>query len=197
MSSNIEIKNHIKSALESMMYIWGEPLDIKTAGEVLAVDKKVVYEHFKALQKEYEEMKRGIVVIEINKGFQFATAEENYTYLKRLCNPAKEKKLSPSSLEVLSIIAYKQPVTKSEIDSIRGVKSDRSIEGLAKKDLIEEKGRSQAIGKPILYGTTNEFLKHFGLENIGDLPDIESIENVLQDVEEDSLEKTAQMSLDI
>ncbi len=96
-----------------------------------------------------------------------------------MCTPVKEKKLSQSALEVLAIISYKQPITKGEIDSIRGIKCDRVIEGLLKKDLIEEKGRSTAIGRPILYGTTDAFLKHFGFESLKDLPDIENIESAV------------------
>ncbi len=197
MGTEINIKNSIKSALESMMYIWGEPLDLKVASDVLSMDKKEVYEHFQVLKEEYKRQERGLQIVEINKSFQFVTAEENYTYLERLCTPKKAQKLSTSALEVLAIIAYKQPITKGEIDVIRGLKCERVIDGLIKKELIEEKGRSSAIGRPILYGTTNLFLKYFGLEKIKDLPDIENIENLIDETLVEEENNTTQMSLDL
>lgn len=181
-------KKTIKSAFESMMFVWGEPLDVKTAAEVFNINWKDAYDYFIELKQEYEQEGRGIKIIEVNKSFQFVTNGDNSSYIERLCTPVKEKKLSQSALEVLAIIAYKQPITKGEIDSIRGIKCDRVIEGLVKKELIQEKGRSNAIGRPILYGTTDSFLKHFGFETLKDLPDIENIESaVLADDPEDEV----------
>ena len=169
----------IKSALESMMFVWGEPLDCKSAADVFNMDKKEIYPLFKELQEEYEQEGRGIVIREINKAFQFVTREENADYIERLCTPVKAKKLSQSALEVLAIIAYKQPVTKGEIEAIRGIKCDRVVDGLQKKELVEEKGRSNAIGRPILYGTTDTFLKNFGFSSLKDLPEIDDIEGAI------------------
>ena len=135
----------------------------------------------KELQAEYEQEGRGIVIREVNKAFQFVTREENADYVRRLCTPVKAKKLSQSALEVLAIIAYKQPVTKGEMEAIRGIKCDRVVEGLMNKNLIEEVGRSSAIGRPILYGTTDTFLKNFGFTSLKELPDIEDIESVIND----------------
>lgn len=181
-------KKTMKSAFESMMFVWGEPLDVKTAAEVFNINWKDAYDYFLELKQEYEQEGRGIKIIEVNKSFQFVTNADNSSYIERLCTPVKEKKLSQSALEVLAIIAYKQPITKGEIDSIRGIKCDRVIEGLAKKELIQEKGRSNAIGRPILYGTTDAFLKHFGFETLKDLPDIENIESaVVADDPEDEV----------
>ena len=131
------------------------------------------------LQEEYERQQRGIRIREVNKSFQFVTCEENIEYIERLCTPIKHKKLSQSALEVLAIIAYKQPVTKGEIESIRGIRCDRVIDGLEKKELITEVGRSSGIGRPILYGTTDVFLKNFGFTNLKELPDIEEIEEIM------------------
>lgn len=116
------------------------------------------------------------------------TREENADYIKSLCTPVKMKKLSQSALEVLAIVAYKQPVTKGMIESVRGIKCDRVMEGLLKKDLICEKGRSEAIGRPILYGTTDTFLRNFGFSSIKDLPEIEDIENIISGVDTDDIE---------
>ena len=171
----------IKSAMESMMFTWGEPLEAKMAADVFYITKEEAYECFKELQAEYEQEGRGIVIREVNKAFQFVTREENADYVRRLCTPVKAKKLSQSALEVLAIIAYKQPVTKGEMEAIRGIKCDRVVEGLMNKNLIEEVGRSSAIGRPILYGTTDTFLKNFGFTSLKELPDIEDIESVIND----------------
>ena len=179
------IQKSIKSALESMMFTWGEPLPAKQAADVLDISKDEAVEHFRALADEYEQEGRGIVIREVNGAFQFVTREENADYVRRLCTPIKSKKLTQSALEVLAIIAYKQPVTKGEMEAIRGIKCDRVVEGLASKGLIQEVGRSNAIGRPILYGTTDTFLKNFGFTSIKELPEIEDIESVLsEDIEE-------------
>ena len=179
-------KKTIKSAIESMMFVWGEPLDIKEVADIFNVDKKEIYSYFKELQEEYEQEGRGIVIREVNKSFQFVTRKENLDYIERLCTPVKHKRLSQSALEVLAIVAYKQPVTKGEIEAVRGIKCNRVIEGLAKKNLVAEVGRSDAIGRPILYGTTDEFLKQFGFETLKELPTIEDIEGVLAEDENEA-----------
>ncbi|MEE0772920.1 MAG: SMC-Scp complex subunit ScpB [Anaerovoracaceae bacterium] len=178
-------KKTIKSAMESMMFVWGEPLDIKEVAEIFNIDKKEAYVYFKELQEEYEADGRGIVIREVNKSFQFVTRKENLDYIERLCTPVKQKRLSQSALEVLAIVAYKQPVTKGEIEAVRGIRCDRVIEGLTRKNLVAEVGRSDAVGRPILYGTTDEFLKQFGFETLKELPDIEDIEGVLTDEDAD------------
>ncbi|MBO5667198.1 MAG: SMC-Scp complex subunit ScpB [Firmicutes bacterium] len=196
-------KKSIKSALESLMFVWGQPLNVKDAAEMFNVPWREVYDYMKELQEEYEEQARGIRIREIDKSFQFCTAMENGEYIERFCTPTKEKKLSQSAMEVLAIIAYKQPVTRSEIESIRGIKCERVIEGLAKKELIEEKGRSTGIGRPILYGTTKLFLEKFGFETLKDLPDIEEIDTLIgRDEDEEALETLdalgfQQISLDL
>jgi segregation and condensation protein B len=177
-------KKTIKSAFESMMFVWGEPLDVKLAAEIFNIDPKDAYCYFTELAEEYEQEGRGLVIREVNKRFQFVTREENAEYIERLCTPVRQKRLSQSALEVLAIIAYKQPVTKGEIESIRGIKCDRVIDGLEKKNLVVEVGRSSGIGRPILYGTTDAFLKNFGFTNLKELPDIEDIAGVLLEDEE-------------
>lgn len=169
----------MKSAFESMMYVWGQPLEAKAAADVFNITKQEAYDLFKELQEEYEQEGRGIVIREVNKAFQFVTREENADYIERLCTPVKARKLSQSALEVLAIVAYKQPVTKGEIEAIRGIKCDRVMEGLMKKDLVCEKGRSDAVGRPILYGTTDTFLKNFGFSSLKELPPIDDIEGVM------------------
>lgn len=144
-------KETIKSAFESMMFTWGEPLEAKVAAEVFNISRQEAVEYFEELKEEYEQEGRGIVIRRINQSFQFVTREENADYIRALCTPVKTKKLSQSALEVLAIVAYKQPVTKGEIEAIRGIRCDRVMDGLMKKDLVCERGRADTVGRPILY----------------------------------------------
>ena len=176
----------MKSALETMMFIWGEPLEVKDAAEVLEADKKVIREHFRELQSEYEQEGRGIRIREVDDAFGFVTLAENDLFLKKLCTPVRVRRLSQAALEVLAIIAYRQPVTRSEIDSIRGIKSERVIDGLIDKDLVEVSGRSEGVGRPLLYGTTKEFLKKFGFSSLKDLPEVPEYEEMRREREEES-----------
>lgn len=187
----------IKSALESLMFTWGEPLDAKIAAEAVCASKEDVLAAFRKLQEEYEQEQRGIRIREINGSFQFVTDIDNSDYIARLCTPVKIKRLSQSALEVLAIIAYRQPVTKVEIESIRGIRCDRVMEGLIAKGLVEDRGRSNAIGRPILYGTTDEFLRYFGLSSIRELPEIEDIEEALSSEEPKDEPKFQQISIEI
>ena len=190
-------RKSIKSAFESMLYVWGQPLSAKDAADTLDINKKDAIELFEELADEYESAGRGIVIRRVNESFQFTTRPENADFVKRLCTPVKIRRLSQAALEVLAIIAYRQPVTKGEIDAIRGVKCDRVIDGLQAKGLIREKGRSDAVGRPILYATTDTFLKNFGFEDLSELPEIEDLEGVL-DVEEDDEESDSrQMRIDL
>ena len=184
-------KKTIKSAFESMMFTWGEPLEVKAAAEVFNISKEEALECFLELQQEYEQEGRGIVIRRVNQAFQFVTRAENADYVRSLCTPVKVKRLSQSALEVLAIVAYKQPVTKGEIEAIRGIKCDRVIEGLLRKELVMEKGRAETIGRPILYGTTDTFLRNFGFSSLKELPKIEDIDSLMSgsladDVEEES-----------
>lgn len=182
-------KKTIKSAFESMLFTWGEPLDVKSAADVFNISKQEAMEYFKELQREYEEEGRGIVIRQINQSFQFVTREENADYIRTLCTPVKAKRLSQSALEVLAIVAYKQPVTKGEIEAIRGIRCDRVMEGLMKKELVCEKGRSESVGRPILYGTADTFLKYFGFSSIKELPQIDDIESLVSGVVSDDADE--------
>lgn len=178
----------IKSALESLLFVWGEPLEAKTAAELFNLSVSDMLHIMRELADDYKERESGLEIREMDKSFQLCTNPENDDYIRKLCTPVKEKRLSQAALEVLAVVAYKQPVTKTQIDGIRGIKSDRVLEGLMKRDLIEEKGRSSAIGRPILYGTTKNFLALFGFETLADLPEIEDIGNLVLSEEEAALE---------
>lgn len=166
----------IKSALESMLFVWGDPLEAGAAAKVFEADEEYIMGCLKELQDDYEGRSGGIVIQRFGSSFQLCTREENRDFIEKLCNPVKERKLSKSALEVLAVIAYKQPVTRGEIEAIRGVRCTYVLEGLQQKGLIAEVGRSEAIGRPVLYGTTDLFLRHFGIESLSELPDIETDE---------------------
>ena len=190
-------KKTIRSAFEAMLFIWGEPLPAKDAADVFDITTEEAVDIFDELMIEYEQQHRGIQIRRVNDSFQYVTAEENAEFIRRLCTPVKARRLSQAALEVLAIIAYKQPVTKGEIDAIRGIKCDRVVEGLMAKELICEKGRSEAVGRPYLYGTTQKFLEQFGFESIHELPEIEDIEGVLDAYDEEEDEDQRQLRLDV
>lgn len=187
-------KKVMRSALETMMFMWGEPLEVKYAAEVLEADKAEVRELFIELMNEYEQEGRGIRIRRVDDSFGFVTHVENDIFVKKLCTPVRVKRLSQAALEVLAIIAYRQPVTRSEIDSIRGIKSDRVIDGLIDKGLIEITGRSEGVGRPLIYATTKEFLKKFGFESLADLPEVPEYEEMRRAPEEEG--GYGQMSID-
>lgn len=170
-------KKTMKSAIESMMFVWGEPLTISEAAEIFDEDKNTVRDIFEDLAAEYEDEERGIRIREIDGAFQYVTYIENDIFIEKLCTPVKIKRLSQAALEVLAVVAYRQPVTRGEIDSIRGIKSDRVLDGLMNKGLIEGIGRSEGVGRPLLYGTTEEFLKKFGFKTLKDMPVIDEFED--------------------
>ena len=186
-------KKTMKSALETMMFMWGEPLKVKDAAEVLEADQKEVRELFRELMNEYEQEGRGIRIRAVDNAFGFVTYVENDIFIKKLCTPVRVRRLSQAALEVLAIIAYRQPVTRSEIDSIRGIKSERVIDGLIAKELVEVTGRSEGVGRPLIYGTTSEFLRKFGFASLKDLPEVPEYEEMRREREEEGY---GQMSLD-
>ena len=186
-------KKIMKSALETMMFMWGEPLEVKDAAEVLEAEKAEVRELFRELQAEYEQEGRGIRIREVDDAFGFVTLADNEMFLQKLCTPVRVRRLSQAALEVLAIIAYRQPVTRSEIDSIRGIKSERVIDGLIDKGLVEVTGRSEGVGRPLIYATTKEFLKKFGFASLKDLPEVPEYEELRREREEEGY---GQMSMD-
>lgn len=162
----------IKSAIESLLFAWGDSISAKKIANILDVALADVKEAMVDLQSEYKEESKGIYILEVNNAYQFATSKQNYEYIQKLCKTSDNKGLTKVGAEVLAIVAYKQPITKFEIDQIRGVKSDKAISQLLERELIVAKGRLEKIGRPIIYGTTEMFLKSFGFKTLKDLPDI-------------------------
>lgn len=161
-----------KGILESVLFAAGdEGLSLKQIATVLEVDEIKAQEIISEMQLDYEkDENRGILLVQIAGVFQLVTKKENADYIKRLVESPGTTHLSQAALETLAIIAYKQPITRVEIEEIRGVKTERPIQTLASRALIKEVGRAEGAGRAYLYGTTKEFLDYFGLKNIAELP---------------------------
>ena len=169
----VSIKPKMKSAIEAMLFVSGEPLPAKDLINNLEIDNKLVLEIINEMTIEYEKEDRGLRLIEINGGYQLVTKEENSDFIQKLLKKNRKHSLSQASIESLAIIAYKQPITRIDIDEIRGVKSESAIQKLIEKNLIKESGRLDVPGRPILYSTTDEFLRQFGLETLKELPSLD------------------------
>ncbi len=168
-------KEKIKSIIESLLFAWGEPLSLSEISNILNIKNTETIQALTEMLEEYsKDEQRGIILQQFGDTFQLTTKKENFDYIQRLMQEATiNRSLSNASLETLSIVAYKQPVTRVEIDIIRGVKSSHIVKNLLEKGLIKEVGKLDKPGKPTLYGTTPEFLKHFGLRTLEELPKIE------------------------
>lgn len=162
----------LKGIVESLMFAAGdEGLTIKQVAEVLEVTEQVALNLVEEMKKEYDnDSNRGISIVQLAGTFQLATKKENSQYLKKLVESPGTSHLSQAALETLAIIAYKQPITRIEIEEIRGVKTERPLHTLAAKALIKEIGRAEGPGRAFLYGTTKEFLDYFGLRSLDELP---------------------------
>ena len=160
----------IKPLVEALLFTTEEPLSPDKLAEITGVAIKEVREALWQLQKEYSHAERGLQVMEIAKGFQLGTKPELAPVLETMFKGEKSYILSQAALETLAIIAYRQPVTRVDIECVRGVKVDGVLETLHKRRFIRTVGRKDAPGRPILYGTTKEFLKYFGLKDLSQLP---------------------------
>ena len=178
----VSSKPKLKSSIESLLFVSGEPLTLRDFSNTLEVSPKILKSVLDEMQKEYEEEKRGIKLISINGEYQLVTKAENSDYIQKLLRKNKRQSLSQASLESLAIISYKQPITRVDIDEIRGVKSESALQRLLEKDLIKEVGRLEVPGRPILYGTTDEFLRQFGLKELNELPSLDLYDNKEDDI---------------
>lgn len=150
-------------------------------GEDIEITSSDIHSVVEELNSKYEASVNSFKIKKIANGFLFATTEENAKYLGFLSSEKSKRRLSQAALETLAIIAYKQPMTKPELEQIRGVNSDQILNTLLEKNLITISGRAETIGRPLLYGTTTEFLKYFGLYNLSDLPKPREIEEIMKD----------------
>lgn len=163
------IWNHGKAILEAILLASPDPLTLKRIAEVMGLDERDASILVEDLRKEYQQPGRGLYLQELAGGWVLTTRPEYAEWVEKLLQP-KGKGLSHAALETLAIIAYRQPVTRAEIEGVRGVKADRALETLMERKLVREVGRKEGPGRPMLYGTTREFLQYFGLKEISDLP---------------------------
>lgn len=159
-----------EAAIEAILFTMGESVEAEKIAVAIGHDVNTTVRIIHNMMDKYENEDRGIKIIELEGSFQLCTKEEYYDNLIRICSQPRRYTLTDAALETLSIIAYKQPVTKIEIEKIRGVNSDRSVNKLVELELVKEVGRLDAPGRPMLFGTTEEFLRTFGVGSIDELP---------------------------
>ncbi|MFR6292158.1 MAG: SMC-Scp complex subunit ScpB [Peptococcaceae bacterium] len=159
----------IRATIESLLFITNEPLTPAQLAELAEMEETDVQDVLSWLIEDYSDASKGIGVIKLGDGYIMAIKQAYLPYVEKLYRPQMNN-LSMAALETLAIVAYKQPVTRGEIELIRGVKADKIIQNLIGKELIEEQGRKDAPGRPILYGTTRRFLQYFNIESLAELP---------------------------
>ncbi|WP_373892685.1 SMC-Scp complex subunit ScpB [Virgibacillus natechei] len=161
----------LKGIVEGLLFVSGdEGVTIKQLAKILEITQESVENILEELQYDYEHTERGIMIMQANQIFHLTTIPEHSNYHKKLLETPQSTKMSQAALETLAIIAYQQPVTRTEIEEIRGVKSDRPVQTLLSRLLIEEVGRGDSVGRPVLFGTSKEFLTYFGLTSLDELP---------------------------
>ena len=165
-------KDQIQAEIETILFAKREAVEEEKIAKNWELDLKTTRENIKELMERYNSDGSGIGIVRLENAYQMCTKKEMYSYLIRIVSQPKKHTLTDVLLETLSIIAYKQPVTKSEMESIRGVKCDHAVNKLIEYNLVEEVGRLDAPGRPLLFGTTQEFLRRFGVESIEELPQL-------------------------
>ena len=184
----------LQVAIEAILFTMGDSVELEKIAAAIGHDEKTTRKLIHNMMDRYEDEDRGVRIIELDNAFQMCTKKEMYEYLIRVAKQPKRYVLTDVLLETLSIIAYRQPVTKLEIEKIRGVKSDHAVNKLVEYGLVEETGRLDAPGRPILFGTTEEFLRRFSVHSLDELPSLkpEQIEHFKEEAQDE-----AQMKLDI
>ncbi len=181
--------------IESILFVYGEAIAIETLADALGHAPKAVQDALEDLEQSLQVAQRGLSIKRFANMVQLVSKADYATYVERVLQPVQRQSLSQSALETLVIVAYRQPVTRQEVEAIRGVKCDYSLQSLAQKGLIADVGRKETLGRPILYATTDQFLSHFGIESLDDLPalpaDFPGEEGVQLKMELDKHEKTA------
>ena len=168
-----------KSIIEAVLFVADRPLSSNQLAILIEMDSDDIELLIHELQKEYDDTKRSFQIMEIANGFQICTRSEYALWIKKFYTTEISSRLSMSALEALAIIAYKQPVTRAGVEEVRGVISDSVIRTLLERNLINITGRKDAPGRPLIYGTTSDFLIHFGLKDLNELPSIDEIEKML------------------
>ena len=172
-------RDELVQAVEAMIFASGRPVSAKAISEILEVGTKEIEEAIEVLKEKLLERNSGVQIIKVNDTYQFATLEKFYAYICKLLDNRPKPTLSQAALEVLSIVAYNQCTTRAEIERVRGVSSDSALNKLLEYNLVEEAGKMNAPGRPMMYKTTEDFLKMFGYTSLKDLPELPDIKEAL------------------
>lgn len=186
--------NKLEGVIEAILFAVGDSVELGKIAAAIEHDEDTTRKIIHRMMDKYALEERGVRIMELENSFQMCTKKEMYEYLIRIAKQPKKYVLTDVLLETLSIIAYKQPVTKLEVEKIRGVKSDHAVNKLVEYDLVCEVGRMDAPGRPLLFGTTEEFLRRFGIQSVDELPIMnpEQVESLKTEAEEE-----VQLKLDI
>lgn len=172
-------RDELVQAVEAMIFASGRPVSAKAISEILEVETKEIEEAINVLKEKLVERNSGVQIIKVNDTYQFATLEKFYAYICKLLDNRPKPTLSQAALEVLSIVAYNQNTTRAEIERVRGVTSDSALNKLLEYNLVEEAGKMNAPGRPMMYKTTEDFLKMFGYTSLKELPELPNIKEAL------------------
>ena len=159
--------------IEAILFVAGEPVNLTDLAHALDLTVSELVQALDSLKEEYDRDMRGLRLNRFGESVQLSIRPDYAPYIERLLQPVQKQSLSQAAMETLSIVAYRQPVTKTEIEAVRGVKCDYSVTSLLNKGLIEEAGRRESLGRPIQYATTEKFLQHFGIESLNELPELD------------------------
>lgn len=186
--------NNYEAAIEAILFTMGESVEIDKIAKAFEIKESQVRKIVKGMQEKLEDDSRGIRIIELENAYQLCTKPEMYDYIIKVAKQPRRQVLTDVMMETLSIIAYKQPITKSEIERIRGVKSDFAVNKLVEYELVQEVGRLDTPGRPLLFGTTEEFLRRFGVESSDNLPEINP--DVIEEIKEEAEKEVSLKSND-
>ena len=165
----------LQGTIEALLFASGSPVSLEELTRIIQADEETIQIMIERMQEDMQERKSGLQIIQVGRAYQMCTREEQFEAVSKLVEPRRQQSLSNAALETLSIVAYNQPVTRSNIEFIRGVNSDGALSRLLEKGLVTDCGRLDTPGKPLLYKTTDEFLRCFGLKTLEDLPDIQNV----------------------
>ncbi len=197
-----EVVDDLAHIIESIVFASDEPLPVAAIKSVLdaahtfgRVNPDMITARISALNAKYDSDNSGFHIVEIANGFQYATRKDMAQWVSNLFKERSKRKLTNSALETVAIIAYKQPITKPEIESIRGVNVDYVLHNLLEKEIVTVVGRAETVGRPLLYGTTQKFLKIFTLKNLEDLPKLREIEEIIKEIKSRGAEESIQLEI--
>ncbi|HIW48896.1 MAG TPA: SMC-Scp complex subunit ScpB [Firmicutes bacterium] len=165
--------NELEAVLEAILFLSGDAVSLSVLADAIHMDRATTKAMLHQMQQQYEQEGRGLRLVEVEGAYQLCTAAKCYEYLKTIYHTVRGQALTESLLETLAIIAYRQPITRAQVEEIRGVSAEHAIRKLQDRGLIEEVGKLDAVGRPILYGTTQDFLRYFGLSSKEALPPLE------------------------